>query len=84
MLRHLIIKRGCVVHNNKVEHVFLAYIHGESVFEVDAFYAFLLAPAPSNSDSNSRNQVRQGIRIARKLVAPDLLLLEIPAPEVAK
>jgi hypothetical protein len=36
------------------------------------------------TDSNSRNQVRQGIRIARKLVAPDLLLLEIPAPEVAK
>jgi hypothetical protein len=31
----------------------------------------------------ARNQVRQGIRIARKLVAPDLLLLEIPAPEVA-
>lgn len=34
-------------------------------------------------DGNARNQVRQGIRIARKLVAPDLLLLEIPAPEVA-
>ena len=32
---------------------------------------------------SARNQVRQGIRIARKLVAPDLLLLEIPAPEVA-
>ena len=32
----------------------------------------------------ARNQVRQGIRIARKLVAPDLLLLEVPAPEVAK
>jgi hypothetical protein len=31
----------------------------------------------------ARNQVRQGIRIARKLVAPDLLLLDIPAPEVA-
>ncbi len=31
----------------------------------------------------SRNQVRQGIRVARKLVAPDLLLLEIQAPEVA-
>jgi hypothetical protein len=32
----------------------------------------------------ARNQIRQGIRIARKLVAPDLLLLEIPAPEVAQ
>jgi hypothetical protein len=31
----------------------------------------------------ARNQIRQGIRIARKQVAPDLLLLEIPAPEVA-
>lgn len=36
------------------------------------------------TDGNSRNQVRRGIRIARKLVAPDLLLLEVPAPEVAK
>ncbi len=36
------------------------------------------------TDSKARNQVRQGIRIARKLVAPDLLLLEVPAPEVAK
>ncbi len=35
------------------------------------------------TDSASRNQVRQGIRIARKLVAPDLLLLEVPAPEVS-
>ena len=35
------------------------------------------------SDGMSRNQVRQGIRMARKLVAPDLLLLEIQAPEVA-
>ncbi|MCP4550191.1 MAG: DUF3450 domain-containing protein [bacterium] len=34
------------------------------------------------SDSSTRNQVRQGIRIARKQVAPDLLLLEVPAPEV--
>ncbi|MDX2475384.1 MAG: DUF3450 domain-containing protein [Candidatus Krumholzibacteria bacterium] len=33
---------------------------------------------------SSRNQVRRGIRIARKLVAPDLLLLEIPAPEVVR
>jgi len=31
----------------------------------------------------ARNQVRQGIRMARKLVAPDLLLLRIQAPEVA-
>ncbi len=36
------------------------------------------------TDGKSRNQVRRGIRIARKLVAPDLLLLEIAAPEVAK
>jgi hypothetical protein len=35
------------------------------------------------SGGTARNQVRQGIRVARKLVAPDLLLLEIPAPEVA-
>ena len=35
-------------------------------------------------DSLARNQVRQGIRMARKLVAPDLLLLEVQAPEVAK
>ena len=35
-------------------------------------------------DSKARNQVRRGIRIARKMVAPDLLLLEVPAPEVAK
>ncbi len=33
---------------------------------------------------DARNQVRRGIRIARKLVAPDLLLLDIPVPEVAK
>ena len=32
----------------------------------------------------ARNQVRQGIRIARKLVAPDLLLLDVPAPEVTR
>lgn len=36
------------------------------------------------TDSKARNQVRQGIRIARKLVAPDLLLLEVSAPEVVK
>ncbi len=35
-------------------------------------------------DGTARNQVRQGIRVARRLVAPDLLLLEIPAPEVAR
>ena len=39
--------------------------------------------APMSSGS-ARNQVRQGIRIARKLVAPDLLILEVPAPEVAR
>ncbi|NIW24972.1 MAG: DUF3450 family protein [Gammaproteobacteria bacterium] len=32
----------------------------------------------------ARNQVRQGIRIARKQIAPDLLLLDVPAPEVAQ
>lgn len=35
-------------------------------------------------DGMARNQVRQGIRMARKLVAPDLLLLEVQAPEVAQ
>jgi hypothetical protein len=35
------------------------------------------------TDGLARNQVRQGIRMARKLVAPDLLLLEVQAPEVA-
>lgn len=37
----------------------------------------------SLSGRRARNQVRQGIRIARRQVAPDLLLLEVPAPEVA-
>ena len=36
------------------------------------------------NDSKARNQVRQGLRIARKLVAPDLLLLEVSAPQVAR
>jgi hypothetical protein len=36
------------------------------------------------TDGGSRNQVRRGIRIARKLVAPDLLLLKVPAPEVVR
>jgi hypothetical protein len=36
------------------------------------------------NNSKARNQVRQGLRIARKLVAPDLLLLEVSAPEVAR
>ena len=31
----------------------------------------------------ARNQVRDGLKIARKQVAPNLLLLEMPAPEVA-
>jgi septal ring factor EnvC (AmiA/AmiB activator) len=37
----------------------------------------------SLSGAGPRNQVREGIRMARKLVAPDLLMLEIPASEVA-
>ncbi len=36
------------------------------------------------NDGKARNQVRRGLRIARKLVAPDLLLLQVPAPEVAR
>lgn len=36
------------------------------------------------NDGQSRNQVRRGIRIARKMIAPDLLLLDVPAPEVAQ
>lgn len=31
-----------------------------------------------------RNQIRTGIQIARKQIAPDLLLLPVPAPEAAK
>ncbi|MCA9751728.1 MAG: DUF3450 domain-containing protein [bacterium] len=37
----------------------------------------------SLDDGESRNQVRQGIRIAEKQVAPDLLQLPVPAPEAA-
>jgi len=32
-------------------------------------------------DGGYRNQVRMGLRVARKQVAPDLLLLPVPAPE---
>ncbi len=35
------------------------------------------------SGGAARNQIRQGLRIARKQVAPDLLLVDVPAPEVA-
>jgi hypothetical protein len=31
-----------------------------------------------------RNQIRAGIRMAHKQIAPDLLLLPIPAPETAE
>lgn len=34
-------------------------------------------------DGRSRNQVRQGLRMAEKRIAPDLLLLPLPAPEGA-
>jgi len=34
-------------------------------------------------DGASRNQVRQGLRIAEKQIAPDLLLLPVPSPEAA-
>lgn len=34
-------------------------------------------------DGTSRNQVRHGLRIAEKQIAPDLLLLPVPAPEAA-
>jgi DNA repair exonuclease SbcCD ATPase subunit len=35
------------------------------------------------TDGTSRNQVRQGLRIAEKQIAPDLLLLPVPTPEAA-
>jgi len=37
----------------------------------------------SLKDGTSRNQVRQGLRIAEKQIAPDLLLLPVPTPEAA-
>ena len=32
----------------------------------------------------TRTQVRQGLRMARKEVAPDLLILPVPAPETVR
>jgi len=34
-------------------------------------------------DNENRNEIRKGIRIARQLVAPDLILIPLPAPEGA-
>ena len=36
------------------------------------------------TDGASRNQIRQGLRIANKQVAPELMLLPINAPESAQ
>jgi flagellar biosynthesis/type III secretory pathway chaperone len=36
------------------------------------------------TDGGSRNQIRQGLRIAKKQVAPELMLLPIDAPESAQ
>jgi len=33
-------------------------------------------------DSENRNEIRKGIRIARQLVAPELVLIPVPAPEI--
>ena len=34
-------------------------------------------------DNENRNEIRKGIRIARQLVAPELVLIPLPAPESA-
>jgi hypothetical protein len=31
-------------------------------------------------DSENRNEIRKGLRMARQLIAPELLLLPVPAP----
>ena len=33
--------------------------------------------------SENRNEIRKGLRIARQLVAPELVLIPLPAPETA-
>ena len=33
-------------------------------------------------DNENRNEIRKGLRIARQLVAPELMLIPLPAPEV--
>ena len=35
-------------------------------------------------DNEHRNEVRKGIRIARQLIAPELMLLPVPGPENAE
>ena len=32
-------------------------------------------------DNSARNEVRKGLRMARQLIAPELIIVPIPAPE---